>query len=375
MIGIFKEAVRMLLRRKSRVIPALCAVSSGIFLLIVTASVSAYFMELSSGLIDSFKGKAFLCEKKNFWIGGGLIPEEKISSLRTIENIGILIPMLISRAEADDIVVMGIPDIIVGIPLELCHFYVNASALLEGKFPESPDEVVIGWDIAKNRRLKIGEEIELKCGKFKVSGITKKTSSILDKQIIASLSEMQRLLERKELLTCIMAIPSKENAIEKISEEVKSKTGYIQTISSRYIEKEIAQTVSFWNALTIVFFLISGLGSLASVSAVTAMAVTERKIEIAVKKAIGAKNKDIYIEYLSESLIITCVAWITALVFALAFILFCESFPWTSNAAGFSITPFILFFSLLWSVLIAAAASYLPLRDILSESPAVLLRS
>lgn len=374
MISKLKESFFMLSRRKSRTIPAALAAAAGIFLLIVTASVSSYFLELSNGLSSSFSGRVFLCEKKNFWIGGGLIPQEKLSGIQSINELQEAVPMLISRASSDDLVMMGIPDMMIGIPLDKTGLYVNRSAVLEGCLNVNPGDLTAGWDIAKKYGLKVGGFAEFKGKKYRIAGILKKTSSVLDRQIIVSLPEMQVSLEREGLLTCIMGVPALGASSSDIASKVKSKAEYIQTVSSSDIEKDVHDTVDFWNSLTAVFFLISGLGSLMSVSAVTAMSVTERKTEIAVKKALGAENRHIYAEFLSESLLLTFLAWILGLAGACGFVAFCDACPFTGSAAVFRLEPVMVLASLVWSLLVASGAVYIPLRGILKESPAALLR-
>ncbi len=374
MIGQLRESILMLLRRKSRTVPAVLAAAAGIFLLIVTASVSSYFLELSRGLSASFRDRIFLCEKRNFWIGGGLIPEEKLRVLSGVPGIGPLVPILVSRAGADELVVMGVPEMMVGVPVEKAGLYVDPSALLRGRLPSGPDEIVAGWNSAKRRGLSVGSRIELKGGVFRVAGILKKTSSVLDDQLVAPLPTMQSLLEREGLLTCVMALPESMGSVPAIASEVKARTGYVNTVSSEDIERGVGDTLSFWNALTAVFFLISGLGSLMSLSAVTAMSVTERRREIAVKMALGAEKRHVYTEFLLESVIMVALAWIVGMAGSAIFVAFCDSCPFTGSAAVFRLSPEMLALSLVWSLLVAAAAVYVPLRGILSETPAALLR-
>ena len=374
MIKIIKESLLLLSRRKSRVIPAVLATATGIFLMILISSIGSYFTELSFGISKFFSNRIFLCEKKNFWIGGGLIPEEKVEIISKIDGISEFVPMLITRMSSDDIVVVGIPDIVIGISLEKANIYADSSSIFSGKNITNKLEALVGWDIARRDNLNIGSELTLKGKKFKVSGIMKKTSSFPDRQVIVDLKTLQDITERQNLITCVMAIPSKEGSFDKISSDVKSKIEYIKSVDSSEIEKETSGSLAFWNYLTLVFFLISGIGSLASISAVISMSVTERKSEIAVKRALGAEKKHIFSEFFSESFLMVVCAWIIGVSFAYLFVFFAQYLPQTGGGSIFRISFNILILSFVWSVLVSVFAVWIPLKSILSENTSVLLR-
>ena len=355
-------------------IPAVLATAVGIFLMILISSIGSYFTELSFGISKFFSNRIFLCEKKNFWIGGGLIPEEKVEIISKIDGISEFVPMLITRMSSDDIVVVGIPDIVIGISLEKANIYADSSSIFSGKNITNKLEALVGWDIARRDNLNIGSELTLKGKKFKVSGIMKKTSSFPDRQVIVDLKTLQDITERQNLITCVMAIPSKGVSFEKISSDVKSKIEYIKSVDSSEIEKETSGSLAFWNYLTLVFFLISGIGSLASISAVISMSVTERKSEIAVKRALGAEKKHIFSEFFSESFLMVVFAWIIGVSFAYLFVFFAQYLPQTGGGSIFRISFEILILSFVWSVLVSVFAVWIPLKSILSENTSVLLR-
>ena len=374
MIKIIKESLLLLSRRKSRVIPAVLATAVGIFLMILISSIGSYFTELSMGISKIFSNRIFLCEKKNFWIGGGLIPEEKVEIISKIDGISEFVPMLITRMSSDDIVVVGIPDIVVGISKEKVNIYTDSSGIFTGKNISADLDALVGWDIAQRDNLNIGSEFTLKGKKFKVSGIMKKTSSFPDRQVIVNLKTLQDITERQNLITCVMVVPEKKDSFEKISSEAKKKIEYIKSVDSSEIEKETSGSLAFWNYLTLVFFLISGVGSLASISSVISMAVTERKSEIAVKRALGAEKKHIFSEFFSESFLMVVFAWIIGVLLSYLFVFLCQYLPQTGGGSVFRISIDILILSFVWSVVVSAFAVWIPLKSILSENTSVLLR-
>ncbi len=368
-----KESFILLYRRKERVLAVISAISAAIFLLIITGSVSIYFMNLSSGIKKSFENRIFLCEKKSFWIGGGLISEEKLDVINSVHGIKKIIPMLVARLD-DNMVIMGVPFVLVGVPSENIYDYLGESSIIKSNKPVNGPGIILGWDIAKSKNLKPGSKITIRNGEFTVAGVCKKTSSVTDRQAVADLKTVQKLLTREHLLTSIIVIPSDKEYTGAITKTIRKQIPWMQTITSNELENGMKESTVFWNSLTVIFMLISGIGSLLSISTVTAMGVTERKKEIAVKKAIGAEDKQIFAEFFAESLVMTSIGWTIGLCLALVFIKVSQIIPMTRETTVFELNTSLIIVSLIWSILIALAGCYFPLKKITSMNVAETLR-
>ena len=367
----FKESFSLLLRRKSNSILAISAISSAVFLLLITASVSLYFMELSKSISKNFENRVFLCEKKSFWIGGGLISEEKLSVIESITGVKTAIPMLVSRLNADEIVIMGVPFVVIGIPPEHIHYYISDinTAAVNG------NSVILGWDIAKSRNLQKGDKIDIRGTDFFISDIRPKTSSITDRQAIVSLKELQKILSREHLLTSIIVIPNQGYDLKLIATQISEKITWLQALTPDELETGIKESSSFWNSLTFVFMLIAGVGSIFSLYTITAMTVTEQKKDIAMKKAIGAENKHIFKEFLALSFWLTVAGWFLGLFLACLFIVLSFHMPLTKEANVFKLNLQLIIISFIWSCGISLISCLIPLKKITSMNVAQVLRS
>ena len=363
---------KILFKRKSSNLISISAVCSAVFLLLITGSVSNYFFELSQSITKNFEGKIFLCEKKSFWIGGGLISEEKLPIIKSAKGADKVVPMLISRLNSDEMVIMGVPFVVVGMPPENVNDF--NSNIIDSAL-EKPDNVVLGWDIAKSKNLTKGSILNIRGVDFIVSEVCPKTSSITDRQAIVPLKTLQEVLSRQHLLTCVIVIPQKGVNLKTTAEEISKKISWLQAITPDELENGMQESSAFWNSLTIIFMLISGFGSIFSLSALSLMFVMERKKEIAMKKAIGAENKHLFKEFLTHSFAVTLLGWLGGLIIAYLFILFSSFLPFTKDVNVFKMNLPLIVISFLWSCMISILSCLVPLNKIVSMNIAQTLRS
>lgn len=359
--------------RKANTLLALLAISAGVFIFLSTASVSSHFRELSSNLNKNFTGKVFICEKKGFWIGSGLISEEKLPEIEALAEIGEAVPVLSSSFDADEILVMGIPFIAIGIPYEQLPSYIDENMIMAGR-AQKGDYVIAGWDFARSKNIAVGDRIKIREQEFTVSGILGKTSSILDRQIITELEALRKALKRQHLLTFIIVSPAPNVTDEQIKAAVTEKISWLQVVSSREVAEEVRHNTAFWDSLAAVFFLISGFSSFLSLSISMTVSLMERKKEIAVKKAIGAENRHIFSELLTENVLLTIMGWSAGLLFTVLFIILCGAVPALRSADVFRLTAATALLSLLWSLFIALISNLLIIRTIAGINPMEVLK-
>lgn len=367
-----KYAFAMLCRRKERATIAILAIATGIFTLILISAITLYFRGVSRGIENSFQGKLFICEKKNFWIGGGVFSEEKQSIINQNRGIKATIALLLTRVDKDELIVMGIPFMAVG--CDHPELYLDANSILKGSNQIGRQEAVVGWDVATAKELQLGSKIKIRDRDFKVSGILKKNSSITDRQVVTQLSELQQTAHREGTLTAIIAIPKEGTQISNLQKEIKAKIPYLTLLTEKDTKKGMQEVKTFWDTLALIFLILSAISSILSISTVTAMSVTEREKEIAFKKAIGAENRHIFSEIVTESAIMSLIGWLLGYLICLIFITIMGSMKVTATASIFTITPILLLATFIWSLLLSIVATVIPLHRIVSMNIGETLR-
>lgn len=163
----------------------------------------------------------------------------------------------------------------------------------------------------------IGDTIKINKIQFKVIGVlTAKggtSFSSTDEMIFVPLSVMQKSLSGQDYLSSISVSVADKNQMNTASAEITSALMIKHNVAiADFSVQSQADMLSSLNSITTTLTLF--LASIAGISLVVGgigimnmmlTAVTERTREIGLKKAIGARNRDISSQFLAESIILT----------------------------------------------------------------------
>jgi putative ABC transport system permease protein len=231
----------------------------------------------------------------------------------------------------------------------------------------------------------IGKTIRINKIDFKVIGITKaKGGSGLSNQddaIFIPLSTAQRFLVGKDYLSAIYVEVIDQQSMTTAQEQINSLLLSRHNISNPELADFsimnqadiVASASSISNTLTILLAAIAGISLIVGGIGIMNMmltTVTERTREIGLRKAIGAKKKDITLQFLTESAMLTFIGGIVGIF--LGWIL--------SYAIAYfgNITTEITLWSILLAVGVSAAIGiifgYYPARRAASLNPIEALR-
>jgi len=210
--------------------------------------------------------------------------------------------------------------------------------LTESENSHRLDVAVIGHDLAETlfpAKDAIGKDLQVAGMTFRIIGVIEKSKGVLvrdnaaDKQVfIPYLSYLKHRPQDKENFITALAMEGKKSqATDEITGILRRRRGdafdkpdSFGISSAEAISNQFRSIMGSIALLTIavasVGMLVGGVG----VMNIMLMSVTERTHEIGVRKAIGARSKDVVRQFLVEAVVLTGTAGIAAVVFCLALI-------------------------------------------------------
>ncbi|MFH1162413.1 MAG: ABC transporter permease [Candidatus Jorgensenbacteria bacterium] len=231
----------------------------------------------------------------------------------------------------------------------------------------------------------IGQTIRIKQVGFKIIGITKSKGGSgfgsQDDMIFVPLSSAQRFLAGDEYLSTISVQAQDADAMAAVQQQVTSLLLNRHHIGDPTLadfsvlnQSDIVATAStITNTLTILLGAIAGISLLVGGIGIMNMmltTVTERTREIGLRKAIGAKNADISVQFLTESVVLTFLGGVAGVFFG--WLASSAVTQFTGIVTSISLTSVLLAFGV--SGAIGIAFGYYPARRAASLNPIEALR-
>jgi len=259
------------------------------------------------------------------------------------------------------------------------YFTMRNYALLEGEFFTDADRleyasvVVIGPDVADKlfgyRNGLVGEPLRINGQPFRILGVLEPRGGGMmgsqDADVIVPLETAQtRILQRSNrqrvglILVQVLDVDSIPQATEEIAQILRQRHNTPIgaddfTIFSQQDFIDVAETVTgvltiFLGGIAGISLLVGGIG----IMNIMLVSVTERTREIGLRKALGARKRDILIQFLTESSLLSLIGGLIgiALGWLIAFIV-----GRIAAASGTPLTPSIGVDSILLATLFSAA--------------------
>jgi len=230
----------------------------------------------------------------------------------------------------------------------------------------------------------IGKTIRINKINFKVIGVLEAKGSVgfinADEVVLIPLLVMQKILTGSEYLSLIAVQAESSELVDKVKDDITNallKEHKVSPENQDFSVIAAQQFLNTFNALinTMTIFL----ASIAAISLIVGgigimnmmlTSVTERTKEIGLRKAIGAKKKEILMQFLIESVILTLIGGIFGIILGSLISIAVSKFAnITSQVSLYSI-----FLSLTFSSLVGIIFGYWPAKKAAELDPIVALR-
>lgn len=368
----FTMVINALLRRRTRMFIALLAVAVGAT--IISGMITVYRE------IPQQMGREFRAYGANLLLLPGndrttLSQDEvkKISgSLTNYEIVG-TVPFLYERLKINEQ-----PILTGGTDFAMLQ-KVSPYWQITGTWPQAGQkEILLGAETAQKMEVSPGQTVIISSGgdaaaeeKFTVSGIVH-TGGKEEQFAFIDLPVLQNMLQKKDQISLAqISIVADAGGLESVSNFISENYPEVQPQLVKQIAHSEETVLGKLQALVFLVTLVVLLLTLICVATTMMAVVTERRYEIGLKKALGAENKNIILEFLGEGCVLGGFGGIlgTGLGYLFAQMVSLHVFSRTIEFA-----PSIALFSIILSIVITGIASLIPVRIATNVEPAIVLR-
>ncbi len=369
------EILKNMFRRKLRTSLTVFGIAIGILALVVMGGIAEKLNLLVDGGVRYYSDKVQISSAESSFIASTPLRLERKKDLTKVDGARCVAASIGTTLEKDlTAVSFGPPPLIVAQEPQ-CDQYESFKLNFTdgGEFSsEETGKVVVGSDIVKKLDAKVGQKVTIRDKDYEVAGILEKTFTSPDNSVLMSFSDAQKIIHAD--LPEIIKTQIKANSItdgfvvypdnginpdelaNKISEEVSG----VKALGPKAFEDQIASTVRTFTSIIYGIAVISLLvGTLSIINTMT-MSISERTKEIGIKKAIGAKPRQILAEYLAEAGIIGFLGGVIGIGFGSLVVYLVNGFMEQTGDKIFLLTPRLLWSSLIFSVLLGVVAGIYP---------------
>ena len=252
--------------------------------------------------------------------------------------------------------------------------------LIDGSWPEKSREVLIGNEVSKALELKEGDKIIINTPKvngegsidtnFVVSGVVT-TGGKEEDLIFMSIDDISQLVKDKNFDVVEYSIEAEQNELSKIVSNISQKDG---SLTPQMVKRVTASQDIVLNKLQALVFIVTIIVlfiMMICVSTTMMAVVTERRKEIGLKKALGATNSSVIVDFLGEGAFLGVFGGLLGV--ALGYI-FANRVSISVFARKVSFLPLLVPMTIIVCIVITIVASLIPVSKTVDIDPALVLR-
>lgn len=365
--------VSSLVRRRSRLLAALCAIAIGGTVLLGMASISYDIPRQMGREFRSYGANMVL-------VASG---EEALLDLALAEKAASVIPgasligMTPFRYEMVRVNMQGYTA--VGTVFDSAR-KTSPYWSVTGEWPASEGEILIGSDIAEFTGLSAGSSITITGrasdgSRFSrdvtVSGVVR-SGSVEDGFIIMSLADLEALMGTSGTADMAeLSIAGSEEDLDAIVALIKEEAPGVSPRLVKRVTQSEATVLSKLQALVVIVSSVVLVLTMICVATTMMTVVMERRREIGLKKAIGAENRSIAKEFLGEGVLLGFLGGVLGTIFGYVFAqMVCVNVFGRGIILDWKLLPL----TIAVSIAVTVCACLLPVRRAVEVEPALVLR-
>jgi putative ABC transport system permease protein len=395
---LLKEAFRSLLSNKLRSGLTILGIIIGITAVIAMLSIGEGAKRQLAQSIESLGSNMLTVFPGIIQPGRGIVSAGRgtaqslkmrdVDVIKKIEGVKAVSPEISRRFQIVSSVGKNTNSLVLGVTPD--YLTVRNAKIQIGKFFQENDlnrVAVLGPTVAEDlfgEEDPVGKTIRINKVNFKVIGVLEPKGSLgfmnPDEVVLVPLLVMQKILTGSEYLSQIAVQAESSDLIESLKEEITQVLLKEHKVSPDNPDFSVIASQEFLNAFnSLINTMTIFLASIAAISLVVGgigimnmmlTSVTERTKEIGLRKAIGAKKREILMQFLIESVILTLIGGIFGIILGSLISIGVSKFAnITSEVSLYSI-----FLSLTFSSLVGIIFGYWPAKRAADLDPIVALK-
>ncbi len=212
------------------------------------------------------------------------------------------------REKRDRIFLTNIPEKENDFLYELLDLKIERGKFISG---DESGKAMIGYNLFKNKNLDVGNKIKINNQSFEIAGVLKRKGSfILDGIIFISEKDLEKISEDRNI-NVIAIKPYSSDEIDKVKENIEKTLRKIRNVKEGKEDFQVSTPKATLSNINNILFgvkifvvIIASISIIVGVIGITntmTTSVLERRKDIGIMKAVGAKNSQIFLLFFVES--------------------------------------------------------------------------
>lgn len=311
------EILKNMFRRKTRTVLTVFGITIGIFAFVVMGSMAEKISLLVNGGTKYYGDKVTVVQSSGSMAA---LPTpmniNKGTAIAAVDGVAAVSSSVYTTLSDDaNSVSFGPPPSIIGSDSKGDAYESFKISYSDGRAlrPDETGKVVVGTDLVKKLGAKVGGTVLVRGQRYEVVGIMNKTLTAPDNEVWMSLADAQKILYTS-LPEIIKAQTPPDQIVNTftvylkpgvdpnaLATTINQRVSDIKATGPKAFQDQVASATGILNAILFGIALISLLvGGLSIINTMT-MSISERIREIGIKKAVGAKTRNVMTEYLTEA--------------------------------------------------------------------------
>ncbi len=310
--------LRNLRRRKGRKVLLMVGLSIGVATVIALVAITATMQADIATKLDEYGANILIVPKANdlsLSYGGVTVASaaydvgeltvsdlDRIEAIKNARNIRVVAPKLLGAVP-----IAGKTVLVAGVRFE-DELWLKQWWDLEGKEPATPDEAIVGLRLARELKLRSGDEVQINGHTFRVAGILAENGSQDDDIFFIDLATAQQVMDKPNSVSLVeVAALCTDCPVEDMVEQIAGVlpqarvTALRQAVTLRM--ETVGQLSRFALAVSLVVVVIGTMMVLTTMLG----AVAERRQEIGLFRALGFRQQHIMRIILGEAALVSLV--------------------------------------------------------------------